>query len=186
MTGPSASGSENGTPTSSTSAPARSSARRISAERGRSGSPAVVYVTSPVVRSERRRAKRSAILPIPPFLPVLHCLHVLVAASGKIDEHDAVASQLASDRARVRDGVRRLERRQNSLEARQRFERVERLGIAYMRVLGTSERSQPGVLRPDGRVIEARRDGVRRLNVAVLILQNEGAGSLQDAGAAAG
>ncbi len=47
MTGPSASGSENGTPTSRTSAPPRSSARRICADRGRSGSPAVVKVTSP-------------------------------------------------------------------------------------------------------------------------------------------
>src|SRR5436309_9140383 len=59
MTGPSASGSENGTPTSSTSAPARSRARRIAAERGKSGSPAVVYVTRPVRRSDRMRAKVS-------------------------------------------------------------------------------------------------------------------------------
>src|SRR5919197_1568403 len=61
MTGPSASGSENGTPTSSTSAPARSSAFRMSADRGRSGSPAVVYVTSPGRRSRRRLSNGAAI-----------------------------------------------------------------------------------------------------------------------------
>src|SRR5262245_18770466 len=60
MTGPSASGSENGTPTSSTSAPAQSSALRISPERGRSGSPAVVYVMRPVRPAARNRANVSS------------------------------------------------------------------------------------------------------------------------------
>src|SRR5262245_34133811 len=60
MTGPSASGSENGTPTSRTSAPARSSALRISPERGRSGSPAVVYVMRPVRPAARNRANVSS------------------------------------------------------------------------------------------------------------------------------
>ena len=47
MTGPSASGSENGTPTSSTSAPAPARATSTCLECSRSGSPAVTYVTSP-------------------------------------------------------------------------------------------------------------------------------------------
>ena len=42
ITGPSASGSENGTPTSMMSAPARSRARRMSDVRARDGSPAVM------------------------------------------------------------------------------------------------------------------------------------------------
>src|SRR5205823_3281888 len=44
-----------------TSAPARSSAFRISPERGRSGSPAVVNVTSPLRRCARNPANVSAI-----------------------------------------------------------------------------------------------------------------------------
>src|SRR5512134_1303142 len=46
MTGPSAIGSENGTPTSSTSAPAAATARIVSTERVGSGCPAVRYATS--------------------------------------------------------------------------------------------------------------------------------------------
>ena len=66
MTGPSASGSENGTPTSSTSAPARSSAFRISADRGRSGSPAVVNVTRPGCRRASREVRVEALTRSPP------------------------------------------------------------------------------------------------------------------------
>src|SRR5436309_6366728 len=121
MTGPSASGSENGTPTSSRSAPARSSARRISPERSRSGSPAVVYVTSPGRCSARRRRNASPIRKA-----LLHRLHVLVAASRQVHENDLGRSELAREPLRVGDGVRRLEGRQNAFELRKRLERGER------------------------------------------------------------
>src|SRR5829696_9149130 len=58
MTGPSAIGSEKGTPTSTTSAPASSMAASSSSERVRSGCPAVMYTTSarlPCRRSDSNR-----------------------------------------------------------------------------------------------------------------------------------
>src|SRR4051794_2524231 len=61
MTGPSAIGSENGTPTSITSAPLSCSARRSVSDPERSGWPAVTYVTSARLPCSRRRAKVSAI-----------------------------------------------------------------------------------------------------------------------------
>src|SRR5438445_13586225 len=61
MTGPSASGSEKGTPISRTSAPAPSSTLRMSADRARSGSPAVVYVTKPGRLSFLNRVNLSVI-----------------------------------------------------------------------------------------------------------------------------
>src|SRR5437867_8147742 len=60
MIGPSAIGSENGTPTSMTSAPAFSSAARSSSVAARDGCPAVTYGTSARRPSRRSSANRSA------------------------------------------------------------------------------------------------------------------------------
>src|SRR6185503_19190578 len=140
MTGPSASGSENGMPTSSTSAPARSSAYRISAERERSGSPAVTYVTKPVRFSSRIRSNVAAILDanFGPFLIVKiarHALHVFVSAARQVHQHLFAFAELLRKRARICHGVRRLERRNNALEPRQRLERRERLVVSNPCVL---------------------------------------------------
>src|SRR5688572_30608931 len=59
MTGPSAMGSENGTPISMTSAPASSRARRSSTERCGVGWPAVMYGTSAFRPCRASAAKRS-------------------------------------------------------------------------------------------------------------------------------
>src|SRR5829696_1722769 len=61
ITGPSASGSENGTPTSTTSAPAASRPWRRATLRAGSGWPAVTYGTKARRPSRRSCAKRSAI-----------------------------------------------------------------------------------------------------------------------------
>src|SRR2546423_14305044 len=61
MIGPSAIGSENGTPTSTTSAPALSRPDRSSSVASADGWPAVTYGTSARRPSRRSSAKRSAI-----------------------------------------------------------------------------------------------------------------------------
>src|SRR5689334_7512996 len=63
MMGPSARGSENGTPTSMTSAPAPSNLRRSSRLRDGSGCPAVTYGTNARRRSARSSANRRSIAP---------------------------------------------------------------------------------------------------------------------------
>src|SRR5215204_3246544 len=91
ITGPSASGSEKGTPISRTSAPASSRRVMISADFVRSGSPAVTYVTRPVRLSLRSSVKRSSILPTSGLLEdLLHAVHVLVASAGEIHKQHAV------------------------------------------------------------------------------------------------
>ena len=61
--------------------------------------------------------------------------------------------------------MRRFECRQDAFEPRQRLERVERLRISHITRLGASERTQPRVLRSDRRVVEARRNRMRQLDV---------------------
>src|SRR5918912_1330757 len=60
MIGPSASGSENGRPTSMTSAPLCATPRMSASERSRSGCPAVTYTTSARRPSAFSRANRCA------------------------------------------------------------------------------------------------------------------------------
>src|SRR5262245_30784982 len=97
-------------------------------------------------------------------------LDVLVAATRQIDEHDRSGFQRRYQLHRVRDGVRRLERRQDTFQARECFEAVERFGVRDMGVLRTTEIAEPRMLRPDGGVIEAGRNGMRQLDIARLVL----------------
>ena len=68
-----------------------------------------------------------------------HALHVLVAAPREVDQDDrAVGGTSRASRMRVGDRVRRLERRQDAFEPRQRLEALERLGVGDVRVLGAA------------------------------------------------
>src|SRR4051812_3027569 len=186
ITGPSASGSENGTPTSSTSAPARSSAFRISADRGRSGSPAVVNVISPGRPSARRRTNVSSIRePLRRAAKgLLHRVDILVSTTRQVHQHVRGWPKFPSDSLGVSDGVRRFERRENAFELRKRPERGKRLLVGDIRVLGAADRAQPGMFRTYGGVVQACRNRMRELDIAVRVLQHEGPGALEHAGAA--
>src|SRR5688572_27714745 len=117
MTGPSASGSENGTPISRTSAPALSRRLMMSADRCRSGSPAVTYVTRPVRPSWRSCVKRSSIRDMRAFLEnLLHAVDVLVAAARQVDEQDRILWKLLRDLLHVRNRMSGFERRKDALE----------------------------------------------------------------------
>src|SRR5688572_25447013 len=150
-------------PTSSTSAPARSSAHRISPERERSGSPAVTYVTRPVRCSARMRLNASAILDAK-FCTFFRSnvpgdgFDVLVAAAGQIHENLSGRAKLLRQRAGIRDGMRRLQGRDDAFHPGKVLERGQRVVVANPRVLGTPQVPEPCMLRTDGRIIELGRD----------------------------
>ena len=91
-----------------------------------------------------------------------------------------------ADPLRVRDGMRRLERRQDAFEPRERLEPLERFRVGGVGVFGAAEIAQPRVLGSDRGVVETGGDRVRQLDVARLVLQHERARALQHARAAAG
>src|SRR3990170_2321036 len=112
MTGPSANGSENGTPTSRMSAPPLAIRTRMSRLRSRSGSPAVTYVTKPTRPALRRSRNAASIRDMSLLLKtLLHRLHVLVAAAGQVDEEHGVLAHSARDLHDIRNRMRRFERR---------------------------------------------------------------------------
>ena len=58
--------------------------------------------------------------------------------------------------------------------------------IVHRGIFGAMLVGEPGVLRADGRIVEAGGNGMRRGNLAVFILQDVGVGALKNAGARAG
>ena len=78
---------------------------------------------------------------------LLHRVHVFVPAARKIDEQRRRRPELAREPFRVRDCVRRLERRQDAFEPRELLERTQRLVVGDIRVLGAAECAQPRMFR---------------------------------------
>ena len=124
---------------------------------------------------------------VPPSSAAWTLMHVLVAAARQVDQQDRVLRQL--------DGARRQAcaiacddssagRMPSSRPSR--WNAVERRRVVDPGVFGAADLAQPGVLGSDRRVVEAGRDRVRQLDVAVGVLQHVAARALQHAGAAAG
>src|SRR5688572_29688317 len=90
---------------------------------------------------------------------------VLVAASREADEHDA------GELARAREGVRRLERRDDALETAALAERGERFPVGRGDVLRAAGVVEPGVLGADAGVVEAGADRVGADDLAVPVLE---------------
>ena len=91
----------------------------------------------------------------------------------------------ASIESTHRERVRRLERRDDPLGAREPLEGVERLLVGAGDVLGPARVAQERVLGADAGVVEPGRDRVRVGDLAVLVGEDRRARAVQDAGAAA-
>src|SRR5258706_1122604 len=180
-------GSENGTPNSIRSAPPRSSAATNSGVRAGVGSPAVKYAASAARRFSRSALKRDWIR--------VGCIEfgkifavdvgVLVAAPGDVD-HEELARGGGSAIQYFGQGMGGFKRRNNAFGAGQLLGRCQRLGVARRSVFGALTVVQPGVLRTDGGVIQAGRNGVRQRDLAIGILKHIAVGAMQNAGGAAG
>src|SRR5438874_5636228 len=122
ITGPSASGSENGTPSSSRSAPASAHASPTRRDSSMLGKPPIRYGISAARLPCERNASAIAVPLATAGLPVTeHLCEVLVAAARQRHE---VELRPARVREEPRDRVRGLERRHDPLEARGALEGV--------------------------------------------------------------
>src|SRR3954468_20041419 len=148
ITGPSAMGSENGTPSSITSAPPRTRACMTGTVCAGAGSPAVTKGMSALRFDAASFAKVSAMRPTLERDPgsLGDRVHVLVAASRKIDEEDAVPGHRRRELHGVRDGVARFERRDDALGAAERVEGLERFVVVDGHIFRAAGILEPGVL----------------------------------------
>ena len=111
---------------------------------------------------------------------------VLVAAAGDVDEDRLVAGAFGGELHGVGDGVGGLEGGEDALGFGHGGEGLERVGVGaggVGRALGVVP---VGVLGADAGVVEAGRAGVDAHGLAVVVLEDVGAGAVQDAGRAEG
>ena len=111
--------------------------------------------------------------------------HILVAASREVHHQYVTGRERGSKAQSLGHGVRAFERGQNSFGPRELDDCIESGGIVLRDILGAAGVVQRGVLGADGGVVEAGGNGVRERDLAVVILQNVGESSLQNAGRAA-
>src|SRR5215471_8259837 len=109
--------------------------------------------------------------------------HVLVAAAREPDQ-DPFATIRRGPALRARERVRALERGQDALGRATLAERGERLVVARGHVLDATDRLQERVLRSNARIIEAGRDRMRLLDLAVRVVKQHRERTVQHAGLA--
>src|SRR5579872_7499230 len=177
LAGPSAIGSENGTPSSMISAPRNANSRTSAAVASRFGSPATTNGTNAASLCARNSRKVAAIRRFIALISNFRSqraddrMHILVAASRQIDDHHLVLAHRRRKLHRMSNRMRTLQRRNDSLHLGQQLERVERFRIGNGDILRAPTLIQVRELRPDARIIEARRDRMGLANLPEFILQ---------------
>src|SRR5712692_4820099 len=165
ITGPSASGSENGMPISNAAIPDVASFFPTSSDRFLLGCPAIMYPTSfssPLARSA----------PSSPDVSVfIDGVHVLVAAAGQAHQDAPAGTELACDHSRLVQRVRRLERRHDAFEPRAELECGDRVFVADCDIVDALEIAEEGVLGSNARVVQTGGHRVRRQHLPVAVLQ---------------
>src|SRR4051794_22497654 len=176
MTGPSASGSEYGTPSSSRSPPWSRHASPIAREPSSDGKPPIRYGMS------------AACLPWPAKAAAMRSVpgkdlgEVLVPAARQADQVEIALGLLEHPR----DRVRRLQRRDDPLDRGQLVEGGDRLLVGDGLVARAAAVAQEGVLGPAARIVEPGGDRVRLGDLPVVVLHDRAQRPVQHARAAAG
>src|SRR5215203_2177777 len=91
---------------------------------------------------------------------VHHLRHVLVPTTADAQQHDILGIPAGALALHPRDGMRRLECGDDSLESAQQLETGHRLVVAHRYVSGATALLEERVLRADARIVQTRRDGV--------------------------
>src|SRR3954454_4669058 len=188
MTGPSASGSENGTPSSTRSAPDSAYASAMAREVSRSGKPPIMYGIRAALPSLRATSKACLIRPTPAatisvikfFEPRDRLGQVFVPAPAQANQ--VKTRGIVSSRVRQKpcDDVRGLEGGQDSLQPRQLPKRAKGLGVGDRLVAGAAGIAKLGVLGAHPRIVEPGGDGVRLQDLPLGVRQYRRHRTVQD------
>src|ERR1700683_5750993 len=82
-------------------------------------------------------------------------IKILVTATGKVDHHKVIAGLPWREIKHLGDSVRWLQRRDDAFQLGKKLEGVERLIVGRRKKRDAAYVVQPGVLRPNARIIEA-------------------------------
>lgn len=111
-------------------------------------------------------------------------LDVFVAAAREVHDDDLIGAHGGGRLDRVGDRVGGFECGDDALDLGEVLESIDGFFIRGVRVFGATGVPEVGVLGSDGGIIEAGGDGVGIEYLAVLVLQDKGAGALENAEAA--
>src|SRR5690606_37947849 len=204
ITGPSAIGSENGTPSSMQSAPAATSACITGTVASSEGSPAVMKGIRALRPSARRRAKAESMRliagapgsaragargtgktcrrrPASEFDAFARGdgVHVLVPTTGQVAQHQLVLRQLARQLDRLGHRMAGFQRRQDAFGPGQAMEGFQCLLVGDPDVLGTAAVLEESVLRADAGIVQAGGDRMGLGDLAVVVAGRGGAGAME-------
>ena len=84
------------------------------------------------------------------------------------------------------DGMCRFKCGNDAFELGEQDEGLERFAIRGRKIFHPTHVLQPGMLRPDTGIVQPGRNGVRFENLAVAVLQQVGAGAVQNTGRSLG
>src|SRR5215211_5728405 len=104
----------------------------------------------------RTRCERSSRL-LPALQNFRDLRNVLVAAAGKIDDHQVIARTFWRELHHLGDGVRRLQCRRNAFKPRQQLKRRERFLVGRGEIVDPAGFVQAGMLRADAGIVQSCR-----------------------------
>ncbi len=110
---------------------------------------------------------------------------VLISTAGEVGDNDLVFGHGGGAFDDFGDGVGGFEGGDDAFELGEAEEGVEGIGVGGVGVFRAVLVTEPGVFGADGGVVESSRDGVGELDLAVIVLEEVGAGALEDAERAA-
>src|ERR1700682_2321341 len=97
-------------------------------------------------------------------------VHVLITAAGEIEDDEVVLGKLREALDEAGECMSRFKSRNNAFGAREQSRGIESGVISDGIVLRASLVGEPGVLRTDGRIIEAGRNRMRGGDLAIFVL----------------
>src|SRR6266851_1961251 len=109
-------------------------------------------------------------------------VHVLVAAAREIEDDEVVFLELRETLHQAGDGVGGFECGDDAFGARKKARGIQSRLIGDGGIFGAALIGEPGVLGSDGGIVEACGNGMCRGDLPVVVLQDVGVRSLENAG----
>src|SRR5690606_35346190 len=111
--------------------------------------------------------------------PLCGGFHIFVTAAAQAHENDGVWAKLSAELYCSCKRMRRLDSRDDALCARQQSHGIHRRCISHRQIPRSAKISKPTVLRADTRIVETRGNRVRLNRLAVVILEEVAAGTVE-------
>src|SRR6056297_1282444 len=183
ITGPSAMTSENGTPSSSRSAPPATSRCSTGTVVSGDGCPAVMYGIRPgrpvSASSAKRRSMRFVMTSDLDTFQIGNGVDVLVTAAGHVHQHGLVGRHRGCQLQPVGHRVGAFQRRHDALLTGAQVEGLQRFVVGDADVLRTLHVLQPGMLGTNAGIVETGRYRVGMTDLAGFVVEQIGPAAVQ-------